>query len=354
MIQTNQLMNKLLLPITLVGLMLVQSGCGIIPGVRDHKLDYRKDQPQAKELIVPAHLEHQSSGELLIIPELTRDVSLDNQSDEFETPRTQPLMTVETEEKVLLRTSETDEWILVLLPPEEVWTKLLAHFEQRNMPIADTQPVNGIVISKWTTATDSQTPIRYRANLREGIRAGITEIRLFSQNKDQNNWNQIMISKSDEISELSLIQNYLTASIDPSDTAVSFLARNLAAGNRTHINHSSEGIPQLFIGTEFPRAWSLLGPALNDLEVKVDDRDRSAGRFYLTAETVWPIEKPGFFSSLFSTEKPEQKHLILLRVKSVKDGVNVWLDIDNEANADNEQLNEQAELFLKKLESRLG
>ena len=347
--------RKGLLPAFVVGLTIVQTGCGIIPGMRDHLLDYRAEQPAATELEVPEHMSPAAGDELLIIPELERDVSIANPG-EFEVPRTQPVMTVETEEKALLRTSDTDQWLLVLLPPEEVWTKLLAYFENRNITLLEKKPLKGIAVSDWISVTGSQEPIRYRALLREGIRAGITEIRLYSQNKQQEDWHQILSSNQANVggSDLALIRQYLISSIDPSDTSVSFLARSLTAGNRTHITQTQEGVPALFIGTGFPRAWSLLGPALNDLSVKIDDRDRSAGRFYLKADTVFLSEKPGFFASLFSGEEKPKEAIISLRVQAVKGGVEVQLEIDDAQNTDVEEFNVRAHSFFKKLEPRLG
>lgn len=355
-IRSNNVIRGSLLLSALVGLMVMQTGCGVIPGVRDRLHDYRVEQPRTKPLELLEHMEPRGADELLVIPDLARDTTLSN-DEKFEVPRTQPLMTVETEEKVLLRESESDRWVLVLLPPEEVWIKLLAYFEREQIALNQVEPHKGIATSDWFTEEGSDESARYRAILREGIRAGVTEVRLYRQNKDQAEWVQNFGAgegtPTDSKLKLENIQEFLTASIDPADTAVSFLARNLSAGNRTHIKQTVEGIPLLFIGTEFPRAWSLLGPALGDLEVKIEDRDRSAGRFYLDAESVIPIDKPGFFARLFfSGADTEQTPTVWLQVKPVQDGVEVQLEI--ETVDDSDEFNSEAEKFLKKLESRLG
>lgn len=354
-IGSNKLVRNLLLPAALVGLTIIQTGCGIVPGVRDRLLDYRTEQPRTEPLELPDHLEPRVFDELLIIPDVDRDTTLSS-DEEFEVPRTQPLMTVETETRVLLRESEADQWLLVLLPPEEVWINVLAYFDRKKIPLAEIEPQKGVVISDWLSDGNSDEPARYRATLREGIRAGITEIRLHQQKQNQNDWVQVVddhkSTDTEQTFKLASIQEFLTASINPADTAVSFLARNLTTGNRTHIKQTKEGVPLLFIGAEFPRAWSLLGPALRDLEVEIEDRDRSAGRFYLNIESVIRADEPGFFVRLFSNDDTEQAPAIWLQVKRVKDGVQVQLEI--ESIDDEDEFNDQAETFLKNLESRLG
>ena len=352
---SNKLIGNLLLPAALIGLTIIQTGCGIIPGVRDRLLDYRTEQPRTEPLELPDHFEPRVVDELLIIPDVDRDTTLSD-DEEFEVPRTQPLMTVETETRVLLRESEADQWLLVLLPPEEVWINMLAYFDRKEILLVEVEPQKGVVISDWLIDGNSDEPARYRATLREGIRAGITEIRLHRQKKNQTDWVQVVDDhKSTEAEwtfKLESIREFLTATINPADTAVSFLARNLATGNRTHIKQTKEGIPLLFIGAEFPRAWSLLGPALSDLEVKIEDRDRSAGRFYLNVESVIRIDKPGFFASLFSSSDTGKTPTLWLQIKPVKGGVQVQLEI--ESTDDDDEFNDEAEIFLKNLESRLG
>lgn len=329
--------------------LLLQSGCGIF---RDSLPDYRQDQPPHDPLEIPVNLGSPQSESLLTIPDIKHDDSLAN--IEFDMPRTQPLMTVETKEKVLLRESESDQWILVLLPPEEVWTNFLAFFENKDIPMVDVQPVNGIAISDWVVAPKTGETIRYRANLREGIRAGITEIRLYSQLKDQTEWVQVFAAVDKQDSMLKGSQLYLIRSIDPSDTSVSFLARNLTAGNRTQMKKSKEGVPFLFIGTGFPRAWSLIGPALNDLQVKIEDRDRSAGRFFLNPENVLRTDDPSFFAGWFSSTEASGVQKLWLQIKTVTGGVEVKLEVHESDDVDRDEFNQWAETFLKNLESRLG
>ncbi|MBV1915741.1 MAG: outer membrane protein assembly factor BamC [Pseudomonadales bacterium] len=345
----NLQVGKALLLFGLAGLLVIQSGCGMF---RDSLPDYRQEQPPHNPLEIPIELGGARSEALLEIPDIKRDTTLSE--EEFEMPRTQPLMTVETKEKVLLRESDSDQWLLVLLPPEEVWTNMLAFFENKEIPMVDVQPLKGIAISDWVVAPKTGETIRFRANLREGIRAGITEIRLYSQLESQDDWVQIFAAVDDQDSMLKGSQVYLIRSIDPSDTSVSFLARNLTAGNRTHIKKAKDGTPLLFIGTGFPRAWSLVGPALNDLNVKIQDRDRSAGRFFLNPEDVLTTDDPSFFTGWFSSTESSGVDKLWLQIETVSGGVEVKLEVHENENVDRDEFNQWAETFLKKLESRLG
>jgi outer membrane protein assembly factor BamC len=63
----------------------------------------------------------------------------------------------------------------------------------------------------------------------------------------------------------------------------------------------------LLIGESFDRAWRRVGVALDSGGFAVDDRDRTAGDFYVRyvdTDTGAKREEPGFFSRLFGAKDP--------------------------------------------------
>jgi len=65
----------------------------------------------------------------------------------------------------------------------------------------------------------------------------------------------------------------------------------------------------LVVDESFDRAWRRVGVALDSGGFAVDDRDRSAGEYfvrYVDTDTGAQNEQPGFFSRLFSSDKKAQ------------------------------------------------
>ncbi len=65
----------------------------------------------------------------------------------------------------------------------------------------------------------------------------------------------------------------------------------------------------LIVSESFDRAWRRVGVALDGGGFAVEDRDRSAGDYfvrYVDTDTGEKIEQPGFFSRMFSGDKKAQ------------------------------------------------
>lgn len=83
--------------------------------------------------------------------------------------------------------------------------------------------------------------------------------------------------------------------------SVSLLAdRSFDAPARVSLGQDGSGNPLLTLASDFDRAWSAVGRALQDADVRVDDMNRSLGVYYinLAEEAKQPDEEPGFFSRL--------------------------------------------------------
>ena len=88
----------------------------------------------------------------------------------------------------------------------------------------------------------------------------------------------------------------------------------------------------LVISESFERAWRRVGVALDSGGFSVDDRDRTAGDYYVRyvdTDTGVKREEPGFFSRLFGAKQPPtaQQFRIHLTAKGDKTEVTI-LDAD--------------------------
>lgn len=83
--------------------------------------------------------------------------------------------------------------------------------------------------------------------------------------------------------------------------SVSLLAdRSYDAPDRVSLTTDGSGNPLLSLATDFDRAWSAVGRALQDGDVRVDDMNRSLGIYYinLAEGAEKPDKEPGFFARL--------------------------------------------------------
>ena len=121
--------------------------------------------------------------------------------------------------------------------------------------------------------------------------------------------------------------------------SVSLLSeRSFDAPERISLNTDGSGNPLLTLASDFDRAWSAVGRALQDADVRVDDMNRSLGVYYinLAEEAQKPDEKPGFFSRLLGGEADAEEvearaERYQVRLTSVGDSVQVSVEKSLEA-----------------------
>lgn len=120
--------------------------------------------------------------------------------------------------------------------------------------------------------------------------------------------------------------------------SVSLLSeRSFDAPERISLDSDGSGNPVLSLASDFDRAWSAVGRALQDADVRVDDMNRSLGVYYinLAEEAKKPDEEPGFFSRLLGSEPDTDEvearaERYQVRLTSVGDSVQVSVEKDIE------------------------
>jgi outer membrane protein assembly factor BamC len=123
------------------------------------------------------------------------------------------------------------------------------------------------------------------------------------------------------------------------------------------LDQDGSGNPFLTLSSDFDRAWSAVGRALQDADVRVDDINRSLGVYYinLAEGAEKPDEEPGFFSRLLGGEDAAEEidaraERYQVRLTRVGGGVQVSVekDINTVAPAD------VARRVLELIQDRLG
>jgi len=91
-----------------------------------------------------------------------------------------------------------------------------------------------------------------------------------------------------------------------------------------------QGGPALRLDEGFDRAWRLTGIALDRMGLVVEDRDRSAGIYYVSkVELLEKDEKEGWFSSLFSDSDKKTAKSPHYRIKVAEDGDNSLVTLED-------------------------
>lgn len=140
--------------------------------------------------------------------------------------------------------------------------------------------------------------------------------------------------------------------------SVSLLAdRSYDAPERVMLGRDGSGNPLLTLASDFDRAWSAVGRALQDADVRIDDMNRSLGVYYinLAEGAEKPDEEPGFFARLLGGGKGAEEieasaERYQVRLTSVAGSVQVSVekDIDTVAPAD------VARRLLELIQEKLG
>jgi outer membrane protein assembly factor BamC len=121
------------------------------------------------------------------------------------------------------------------------------------------------------------------------------------------------------------------------DRAESVLAQEETRQSRTRLVESAEG-GELYIREAFPRAWRLTGVALDRVGFAVEDRDRSAGKYYVRFLGAGSKEEEGWFDWMFGDdEDPLVGQSFVVSVDTL-DATDVAIRIQQQAPEDGTEL----------------
>lgn len=119
--------------------------------------------------------------------------------------------------------------------------------------------------------------------------------------------------------------------------------RDYDAPARVNLVQDAGGTPLLQLDSDFDRAWSRVGRALQSADVRVDDLNRSLGIYYinLAEGAEQPGERPGFFARLFgggadadASDARAERYQVRLVEAAGEVRVSVEQDLDTLAPAD--------------------
>ncbi|OZI23194.1 hypothetical protein CAL26_06875 [Bordetella genomosp. 9] len=226
-------------------------------------------------------------------------------------------------------------WLVVDMPPDQIFGKVIDFWTSTGFTIQTNDPKAGLIETNWAEnrAKIPESWLRqalgfvleqaYDSGEREKFRTrmervnGHTEIYISHQHMVEKNvgqrdsgnlqWQPGPEDPGLNAAMLARLMVYLGTSVDQAKTMV---ARAEAAPAQPKITRDvvADGA-RLNVQETFDRAWRRVGVALDSGGFTVDDRDRSAGDFYvryLDTDTGVQRDEPGFFSRMFGTARPSQ------------------------------------------------
>ena len=333
-------MRRTLISLSILTSVLTLAGCANPFGkqtyIRDKSGDY-VDAQAAEPIQLPEDNNAREFGDILVIPEITQEY--DQLPAKFDAPRPVQRLSMREGDSFSLERSDEADWILAGEKPKEVWPKLVSFLELNDVVITRKDPGNGVIETTWADfggdekrglmyrtfgplvgVDDAETmENRFRFEVHNGVRADTSELRVMHQGRppvaegdvgsEPQEWDNLG-ERSRRLDHSLLGEMLVYFAQGDMDSSISLSARNLNIEDRTTFERDGNGNPVLTIrDMSFARTWASVSSALNQTGLKVVDRNRSAGIFYLAddAEQIdQPENKKGFWSGLFGGSKKKE------------------------------------------------
>ena len=317
----------------------VLSGCSYIEG---EKVDYRS-AGKGTSLEVPPDLTQLSRDSRYQIPGGSVTASA------YQVGQAAPNMPTagSTLGDVRVERAGQERWLVVNRAPDQLWDSVREFWVESGFLLATDQPQLGIMETDWAEnrAKIPQDAIRnilgkvldavYSTAERDKFRtrmertpSGGTEIYIShrgmvevydSAQKDTTVWQP---RPADPEVEAEFLRRMMVKLGTPADQAKALVAA--APGKPTSRIVTVNGAPALEVDDGFDRAWRRVGLALDRTGFTVEDRDRSAGTYFVRyVEPSADRKSPGFLAKLFSKDDVANPVKYRVSVKSQGDKTTV-------------------------------
>ena len=263
----------------------------------------------------------------------------------------------------------SERWLVTELTPEQLWPQLRAFWQERGFNLAVDDPATGVMETGWAEnrAKLPLDPIRsaigkaldqlYSTGERDKFRTrverrpdgkgsevyishrGMEEVYNGSgENRNSTVWQPRAADPQLEATMLSRLMLKLGAKeeADKAQAAAGAASAASAASAaatmppRARVLAGQPGAA-LQVDEGFDRAWRRVGLALDRGGFTVEDRDRSAGLYYVRYVDPAKVgkEEPGFFSRLFSGEKKNENAPARYRVALKSAGAETTVSVQD-------------------------
>ena len=224
-------------------------------------------------------------------------------------------------------------WLVVDMPADKVFSLVSDFWVESGFALDVTDPKAGLMVTNWAENRakipesfiremlgkvldglwDSGTRDKFRTRI-ERVGNNRTEVYISHSHMEEKNYStqgqtdvRWMNGKEDPGLNAAMIARLMVFMGEDVDGARKKMGLAQASAQEPTVSVPTADKSVLLIGESFDRAWRRVGVALDSGGFAVDDRDRTAGDFYVRyvdTDTGAKREEPGFFSRLFGAKDP--------------------------------------------------
>ena len=292
---------------------------------------YRKQRETVEDLEIPPDLTSATIQDSMVIPgggSASYEEYATQQEKQEEAATVGDGEVLPEFKNITFHRDGNQRWLVIQGTPQQIWPKLVDFWRQNGVLLVEQDPTAGVMKTDWLeirsdikqgmlteffrkafgSAYSSANRDQFRVRLEPGRIAGTTELYLthrgmeeklvenVSGEADTTYWTPRPNDPGLEAATLRRLMVHLGVS---KEAAESVLSQEEKRPSRTRLLKTAE-TTELYIKEAFPRAWRLTGVALDRIGFAVEDRDRSAGIYYVRYNQLSgdKEKKGGFFSKL--------------------------------------------------------
>lgn len=275
------------------------SACSVIGWETPQDMDGNyQDAIEIAEIEVPEGLSSDAIEQMFPIPDVTENVAVPITG---KTPRPLPLTAGSQLDAVRLQSLGGENWAVVNFAPGQLWPQVRAFLVTSGIDVAGIDATGGLIDTTWVQLEGSETGSRFRLRVESGVQRNTSELHILQQSQSGDGASLEWPEKSDdEALEQTMLRNVAQYIANSAETSpVSMMAdQSMTGAGRIEMEESSEGV-SLNLSLPFNRAWAATEKGFSDAGFRVDDKNRSAGLFYVTYVGPDGEEGRGLFGWLF-------------------------------------------------------
>lgn len=329
----------------------------------DRKVVYDKKAEHTKTLEMPPDLTEPASNSSLDIPAIaTTGTTFSSFSGSQQQGNGKVLASVSGDARIVRDGSM--QWLEIKAGADDVWTQLIAFFRNEGFEIKLSDTRLGLIETGWmenrvdvptgwlsrvlSKIYDSGLKDKYRARVEKAD--GFTRIfvthRGLEEKATDDLSNQVVetyweVRDPDPELEAEMMQRFLVfRGLD--EVQAKAMVAHKTVQERAVLKEEGES-SYLVVSENFPRSWRRTGLALDRLGLLVEDRNRSAGVYYIkvTEEYLKTYEEEkGWFEKMFSSSDKNKAGSYIIKLADMGDSTRVSLQ-DREGKAVNNQASKQ-------------
>ncbi len=333
------------------------SGCSMLERVfPDRSEDYRKAETTAP-LEVPPDLTTTPVNEALAVRDGSATLSGYTSATQTRNSRADTGV-MPTPEGMKLLHDKNRVWLLVKGDPAAVWSKAREFWLDGGFLIQRENPTLGVLETDWVDARinapgdiitrtisrvfqkaySSSLRDRYRMRLEAGEEPGTTEIFIAHkglQEKLEGRTDEIQSTvweprPSDPGLESEMLKKLMVYLGSTPEHAEQLFSAQAPEPDRAELTQGSDGRPVLVVHETFSKAWRSVGITLDRVDFAVEDRDRSAGIYYVRYNDPLKQQKKGILSKMAFWSDDETEQVVTYQIKLKDDGADTRVTVLNE------------------------